>query len=276
MSMYDIAMLILFGGAAFFGYQRGLMRQVASIASIVIGYLVAVNFREPMSKVITAEEPWNKIAAMAILFVATSLLIWSIYASAQKSLKRMELKGFDHQLGGLFGAAKGVLLCCLVTMFAVSLLGPKVHQAIHESKSGYIVVRTIYQVAAIVPQEIWPYIDPHFQRFNQSIGTSDNLQRFQNYSAIEQGTQDPRQAPRYSGQWVLPADNRQALPNTQLPQLSPSPTDPSNRANRTTEDLWNELSGDFLGEIQDVVRDPRNRAAAEKAWEWMQRQGGDR
>lgn len=274
MSSYDIAMLILFGGAAFFGYQRGFMRQVASIASIVIGYLVAINFREPMSKVITAEEPWNKIAAMAILFVATSMLIWSIYASAQKSLKRMELKGFDHQLGGLLGAAKGALLCCLVTMFAVSLLGPRVHQSVHESKSGYIVVRSIYQVAGIIPREIWPYIDPHFQRFDQSIGSSDNLQHFQNYSATEQGTQDPRQTPRFSSRWVLPGGERQRQTES---SGFPSASIPSNGQTRSSSDLWDELSGDVFGEnvfgeIKDVVQDPKTRGAAERAWEWLQRQ----
>ena len=204
MSVYDIVMITILVGAAFFGYRRGFVRQVASIASIVVGYLVAISFREPFSKIIPTEEPWNRIIAMGILFLATSLLIWSIYASAQKSLKRMELKGFDHQVGGILGAVKGLLICCIITMFAVSLLGKKAHEEIHNSRSGYWIVRTIYQVAGIIPREIWPYVNPYFQRFDDSIGTSDNLQDFQKYRVEEQGTQDPSVVPRYTGQWQLP------------------------------------------------------------------------
>ncbi len=204
MSVYDIVMITILVGAAFFGYRRGFVRQIASIASIVVGYLVAISFREPFSKIIPTEEPWNRIIAMGILFLATSLLIWSIYASAQKSLKRMELKGFDHQVGGMLGAVKGLLICCIITMFAVSLLGKKAHEEIHNSRSGYLIVRTIYQVAGIIPREIWPYVNPYFQRFDDSIGTSDNLQDFQKYRVEEQGIQDPLTVPRYTGQWQVP------------------------------------------------------------------------
>jgi membrane protein required for colicin V production len=262
MSNYDIAMLILLGGATFFGYQRGFMRQLASITSIVIGYLVAINFREPLSKVIAAEEPWNKIAAMAILFVATSLLVWSIYASAQKSLKKMELKGFDHQLGALLGGVKGLLICCLITMFAVSLLGPKAQQTIHESRSGHFFIKTIYQGAAIIPKEIWPYLDPHFRKFDETIGNSENLQHFQNYSAIEEGSlQDPRKVPRYQGEWFAPSPGSGGTTN---PNPFSHPSNPQDRQTRSETD--------YLTEIQDLIRDPQSRAAAEKAWEWLQRQ----
>lgn len=211
MAVYDIVVLVVLGFTVLLGYQRGLARQIASIASIVIGYMVAMSFREPLSKAIPAEAPWNKIAAMAILFLAASLLVWSIYASISTSLKKMELKGFDHQAGALFGGIKGLLLCCIGTMFAVSLLGNRVHQSIHESKSGHFVVSTIYQLAEylpIVPAELRAYLDPQFQRFNQSMGaTSDNPSGFR-YPVTEQGKQSPFSVPQYQGQWNQPSSNK--------------------------------------------------------------------
>jgi membrane protein required for colicin V production len=204
MAVYDIVVLAVLGFTVLLGFYRGLIRQIASIVSIVVGYMAAMSFREPLSKAIPAEAPWNKIAAMAILFLATSLVVWIIYSSLSSSLKKMELKGFDHQAGAVFGGIKGLLLCCIGTMFAVSLLGSRVHQSIHASKSGHFVVSTIHQLAEylpIVPVELRTYLDPQFERFNQAMGsTSDNPAGFK-YPASEQGKQNPFTVPQYQGKW---------------------------------------------------------------------------
>lgn len=251
MAIYDIIVLVIMGVTVLLGYQRGLMRQVASIASIVVGYLVAVSFREPLSKAIPAEAPWNKIAAMAILFLATSLLIWSIYASISSSLKKLEIKGFDHQAGAILGGIKGLLICCIGTMFAVSLLGDRVHHSIHESKSGSFVVSTIYKLAQylpIVPTEIRAYLDPQFDRFDKAMGTSDNHLDFR-YPLKEQGNQNPMTVPSYQGQWDTPRGRG----NT----TGTSTTSPASSRN-------------LINDMTDAATDAAARAAAEKARQWLQ------
>ena len=110
MALYDIVMLVVVVAAVWFGWWKGLAWQIASLAAIIVSYIVAVNFREPVSRYISADEPWNRIAAMLILFLGTSLLIWTIYASVSKSLKKMELKGFDHQAVRCWARSKG--RCC--------------------------------------------------------------------------------------------------------------------------------------------------------------------
>jgi membrane protein required for colicin V production len=253
MAVYDIIVLLIIGFTVLIGYQRGLARQIASIASIVIGYMVAMSFREPLSKAIPAEAPWNKIAAMAILFLAASLLVWAIYANISTSLKNMELKGFDHQAGAIFGGLKGLLLLCIGTMFAVSLLGSRVHQSIHESKSGSFVVTTIYKLAEylpIVPAELRAYLDPQFDRFNRAMGTSDNLSGFK-YPVTEQGNQNPFMVPRYEGQWNLPG-NRSGAGNP----VGSQPILPAGNQR------------DLFSDMTEAAAEAARRAAAEKANEW--------
>ena len=84
--------------------------QIASLAAVIVSYIVSVNFREPVSRFIQAEEPWDRIGAMLILFLGTSIVIWVIYARIQSRIKKMELKGFDRQAGAMLGAVKGALL----------------------------------------------------------------------------------------------------------------------------------------------------------------------
>jgi membrane protein required for colicin V production len=209
MSLYDIIMLAVFAGAILFGYWKGLAWQIASVAAIVASYFASMYFREPVSQYISAEEPWNRIAAMLILFLGTSLLIWTFYASASKSIKRMELKGFDRQAGAILGAAKGALLCMVITMFSVSLLGEQAHDAIHNSRLGRYVVTGIAKVSTIVPAEIAQYVQPHVDNFNQAIGHDGNLPldqypSYNQHSSEQQTVQDPNQIPRYPGQWKIP------------------------------------------------------------------------
>jgi uncharacterized membrane protein required for colicin V production len=256
MAIYDIIVLIIMGFTVLLGYQRGLTRQIASIASIVVGYLVAMGFREPLSKAIPAEAPWNKIAAMAILFLAASLLIWSLYASVASSLKKMEIKGFDHQAGAIFGGIKGLLICCIGTMFAVSLLGERVHHSIHESKTGSFVVSTIYKLAdylPVVPTELRAYLDPQFARFDQAMGSSDNHSGFK-HPVSEQGNQDPRSVPRYEGQWNPPNQTG----------------GPSNQTGGSQRNLPSGSGDNLFSEMSDAASEAAIRAAADRARQWLE------
>ena len=218
MALFDIIMLVVIAGAVLFGWWKGLAWQAASVASVILSYVVAVNFRQPVSQFITAEEPWNRIAAMLILFLGTSLIVWTIYGSLSKTIQKMELKGFDRQAGALLGAVKGVLLCMVITMFSVSLLGEKAHDAIHNSRSGQYVVNGISQVSAIIPAELAQYIAPHVEDFEKNIGhpidqTPD--QPLFNLDQLQQTVQDPNLVPnyQYQGQWQTPTTPAQGYGN---------------------------------------------------------------
>ena len=76
MQTYDIIMLVVLAAAAIFGAIKGLAWQIASMSSVFVSYFVAVNFREPVSRMISAGRPWNMFLAMLILFVGTALAIW--------------------------------------------------------------------------------------------------------------------------------------------------------------------------------------------------------
>ena len=171
MSVYDIVMLVIFFGAVIFGFRKGLAWQVASLLSIVLSYFVAVNFRGPVAALISAQEPWNQFAAMLILFLGTSLVVWTVFASFSRNIKKMNLGGFDRQAGAILGGFKGAILCMLVTVFAVSLF-QSTSDMVHNSKSGYYVVSGIRQFARFTPSELAPYLEPHIQDFDLKIGST--------------------------------------------------------------------------------------------------------
>ena len=179
MGIYDLIMLAVMVGSILFGMWKGLAWQVASLAAIFVSYFVAILFRGPVSGFISATEPWNKFAAMAILFFGTSLVIWMGYGYVKKQIKRLSLRGFDFQAGAILGALKGAILCMLITLFSVTLFGERVRDGVISSRSGAYITAAINKADAFVPSEIHAVLDPHIQKFNENLvsGDPDFLER---------------------------------------------------------------------------------------------------
>lgn len=169
MQAYDVLMVIVLALAVLWGAWKGLAWQIASIASIVLSYFVALRFRQPLAGIIEATPPWNMFLAMLILFLGTGLVVWLGFNLVSEFVERVKLKEFDRQLGALLGAAKGILICILVTLFSVALLGDAQRQAICNSKSGYYIAVLLDRADMIIPRELHSVLEPYLERLDQSI-----------------------------------------------------------------------------------------------------------
>ncbi len=169
MQPYDILMLIVLALAIIWGAWKGLAWQIASIASIGLSYFVALHFRMPLARIINASPPWNMFVAMLILFLGTGLIVWVCFNLISEIIERVKLKEFDRQLGALFGAAKGVLLCVLITLFSVALLGDVQRKAICSSKSGYYIAVLLDRTDMMIPRELHEVLAPYLDRLDRDI-----------------------------------------------------------------------------------------------------------
>ena len=169
MEGYDLFMIVVLVGAIAWGAWKGLAWQVASLASMILSYFVALNFRMQIAGFITASPPWNIFLAMLILFLATSLVVWVGFNLVSEAIEKVKLKEFDRQLGAMFGFAKGVLLCVLITLFAVTLLSEPQRQAICNSKSGYYIAVLLDKADPIMPGEVHEVLDPYIDRLDQQV-----------------------------------------------------------------------------------------------------------
>lgn len=169
MQAYDLIMLIVLGMATIFGAIKGFAWQVASLASIIVSYLVAYRFRFDVAEMIQAKPPWNQFLAMLILYVGTSFVIWVGFRLLSTSIDRVRLKEFDRHLGAAFGLAKGLVYCLLITMFATSLLGPNQQAAICHSRSGYYIAKALDNSMGILPKEIHDVVGPYLARLDDKL-----------------------------------------------------------------------------------------------------------
>lgn len=166
---YDIAILVVLLGAVLFGAWKGMAWQLASLASLVLSGFVAVHFSAFVAPYFSAQEPWNRFLAMFVLYVLTSLAIWIVFRFISGVIERVKLKEFDRQMGALFGLAKGILLCIVITFFAVTL-GEATRQLVLKSYSGDAIARLTRHAVPILPEDVranyGKYIDDFEKRLD--------------------------------------------------------------------------------------------------------------
>ena len=168
MQTYDLIMLAVLLGATLLGFWKGMARQIASLASLVASYFVALHASPVVAPYIGQPEPLNRFIAMLLVYLLTSLAIWLVCRRVLQVIERMQLKEFDRQLGGLFGAAKGAVLCLAITFFTVTL---SVHgrETVLASRSGHYLAKWMRQANAVMPKELDAVLNPYMRELEQKL-----------------------------------------------------------------------------------------------------------
>ena len=169
MQTYDLLMLLVLGAATMFGFWKGMAWQVASLASLIVSYIVANRFADQLAPMISDHAPWNYCVAMLAIYIATSFVIWTLFRLVSGMIDRVKLDGFDHQIGALIGFAKGVLLTILITFFAVSILPQQQKDMIIASRTGEYIVRILEKTHTVVPPEVQDIIHPLVEKIEQRL-----------------------------------------------------------------------------------------------------------
>lgn len=165
---YDLVMLGILAAAAVLGYFKGIVWQIAWIAGIAASGFLALRFSGPLAPMFGQQAPWNRLIAMLAIYVGTSLAVWLVFRVISGAINAIHLSAFDHQLGLLLGAAKGALMCVVVTFFAVTL-APTYRDQIVTSRSGRLVAEIIMRADELLPPTIVEPVQPFVRQFEDQF-----------------------------------------------------------------------------------------------------------
>jgi membrane protein required for colicin V production len=211
---YDIIMLAVLAGATLFGVWKGMAWQVASLASVVLSAAVAVHSSAAIAPYFPGQEPLNRFAAMAVLYVVTAGAIWILFRLVSDIIDRVRLKEFDRQLGATFGLAKGLLYCIVITFFAVTL-SKSTGQMVLESRSGDLIARAIPNANRVLPDDVRKYLGEYIDELDKGLQAARQEAELQ--KAIPQNAVPSTEQPAQK-----PDSPPQAAPKS---PAAPSPTD---------------------------------------------------
>jgi len=163
MTSYDAAMIGVVVGGMLWGAIRGVTWQLASIASLVLGYLVAY----PLSGQLAPHFPGEPL-------VARSLALLAVYAGVsggvflaawlvRTTLRQWKFEAFDRLLGMILGGLEGAFVGLVVTLFVVSL-APQSRTPIFASTSGKIVGQVLNSLEPVLPHEVQAVLKPFWSQ----------------------------------------------------------------------------------------------------------------
>ncbi len=134
-SAFDLVALVVLVGTIFWGGMRGVVSQVAAIATWIVSWQLASRYYWLVDRFVTISEPWRRPVASLIVFVASAIAIGIAARFLKRGLSLAGMREFDRQMGALVGGLKGALICVVLAFFA-TVVSDKTRAALVESKSG--------------------------------------------------------------------------------------------------------------------------------------------
>ncbi|MDR2756413.1 MAG: CvpA family protein [Planctomycetaceae bacterium] len=171
MSVFDLVIFAVLIAFAFRGWMTGMVAQIVSVGSLAVSWIVASRFAFLIAPSIPAEEPWNNIGAMIVLFIITFFAVRLAHQYLEKKIKDWNLAKWNRHLGGLLGLLKGLIVCMVLTFFGVMLSEPT-REIVFKSKSGNYLTRLIEKTETFIPPDSCELLQQQFERFNAQINAN--------------------------------------------------------------------------------------------------------
>jgi membrane protein required for colicin V production len=119
MSGFDYAVVAILALSVIFGWWRGLVYEVLSLAGWVVALVVSRMFAEDLAQLLPLSQQYlNLIVSYALLFVLTLIASGIVAWLVSKLVKLVGLRWLDSSLGALFGALRGVLVLLVLVLLA--------------------------------------------------------------------------------------------------------------------------------------------------------------
>jgi membrane protein required for colicin V production len=159
MTIYDGVMAALVVAGMVWGVWRGIIWQVASIASLVVGYAVAHQLSPQLAPHFPGEPVVARAEAMLAIYAAVSGAIFLAAWMVRSTLRKLRFLAYDRHLGMIMGGVEGALLGLVGTLFVVSLDKP-LRAPIFASPTGHLVSQVMNYVGPVLPDEARQVLAP--------------------------------------------------------------------------------------------------------------------
>ena len=119
MTAFDYLVILILLCSIVISTFRGLVREILSLVSWVVAFVVANAYGESLSILLPEAIPGGLtrlIAAFLILFIGVRILMSLVTMAVEAGVRSVGLTVMDRGLGGLFGLGRGVLIVMTVVI----------------------------------------------------------------------------------------------------------------------------------------------------------------
>ena len=132
LTIYDAAMVGVIVAGMLWGAWRGVTWQIASIASLILGYITSHQLSPQLASRFGTDPVISRTLAMMAIYAVVSGGVFLVAWIFRAILRRMKFEAFDRHLGMLLGGMEGAILGTVITFFVVSLAPQTRDPDLHE------------------------------------------------------------------------------------------------------------------------------------------------
>ena len=128
MNTLDIVFCVILGFLGLRGIFRGLIKEIASILGLILGFVLANSYHarlSPLLEDLLGGPGMANLAAYLGIFLGVVAVVFLCATLIRKILKMIMLGWVDSIGGGALGLFKGALLCSIIVLALTAFLPPK-------------------------------------------------------------------------------------------------------------------------------------------------------
>ncbi|MGA2270019.1 MAG: CvpA family protein [Bryobacteraceae bacterium] len=158
MNWLDVVLLVIFGASVAMSFRKGLSREVIGLASVVLAIVLGIWFYGTAGSFLVpylSSRAAANFAGFVLVFCGVMLAGSLVSYTVGKFLKVTGLSIFDHLLGAVFGAVRGILISvALILAIMAFSQGDKPPSSVVNSRTAPYVVDAARAFAAMAPHEL--------------------------------------------------------------------------------------------------------------------------
>lgn len=115
----DVVFLIIIVFTSIRAGIRGFVKELMSMASVILGIAVAVLFSGMVAGYLEnylGESPWSQVISFLGLFLLTYLAVKIFESALDRLIERINLESLDHALGFFLGIVEGLVITFLILL----------------------------------------------------------------------------------------------------------------------------------------------------------------
>lgn len=168
MPALDWFIVIVLAGGLIRGFMVGAVRQVTSLAGIVVAFLLSVQFMHPIGGLIVVSlglsEALGPIAGFIVIFVGVQLLFLALSRLLEHVLETLSLSLVNRAAGGALGGFKAALLLSVLFLVLSGMEMPS-----EETRSQSVLYPPVAQALPETLEAASPYV-PAAKRASETFG----------------------------------------------------------------------------------------------------------
>jgi membrane protein required for colicin V production len=158
MNWLDVVVLLILAASVALSFRKGLSREVIGLTSVVLAILLGIWFYGTAGSFLApylSSRALANFAGFLLVFCGVLLVGHLVSYTVGRFLKVTGLSIFDHLLGAVFGALRGILISVALIMAIMAFSqGDKPPSSVVNSCTAPYVVDAARGFAALAPREL--------------------------------------------------------------------------------------------------------------------------